>query len=91
MDEESWHVRDSGIPSKELQASFEKEFTQPSGVSIGSEAKPPIRFWKDDVSLIQMVRDMCLFFKAYVNHLSLVLLTGVVAVLACALRGNAAI
>ncbi len=90
LSERSWAAEDTGILSKELQASFVKKLTQPSATS-SSGVKSPIRPWKDDAPLTSIIRILCdvyLFFKAYIHQWSVMVLTGVVAILACALRGN---
>ncbi len=82
---------DIGIPRKELQASFERELTQPGSQGKSSFIPTIHRTWKDAAPLassIGVVYDVYLFFKAYIHQLSILLLTGVVAVLACALRGK---
>lgn len=84
---------DHAIPTKELLASFENELTQPSETwaKRQSSISTSREHWKAESSLISSIRILCdiyLFFKAYIHQLSILLLTGVVAILACALRGS---
>ena len=83
---------DFAIPAKELLASYKKELTQPSEAWSKGQSIIPTSYgpWKADSPLSSSIRVLCdiyLFFSTYIHHLCVLLLTGMVAVLACALRG----
>lgn len=85
-------IVDEAILKSELEVSYQNELTQPTFLQhkTPSDVKEFERTLKSEYtteSLVRTVSVTYLFLKAYLHQLGIVLLTGVIAVLACALRG----
>ena len=94
---------DTAISKAELEASFKNELTQPSRHHLhqqeqlqqelrtgGREERASVKSLEAfPASLFRTISVAYLFLRGYLQQLLVLLLTGVVAVLACSLRGEA--
>lgn len=82
---------DIAILKSELDASYQNELTQPAFLQQRAQVQGRQRPTCAECSLVSFVKTIStsyLFVKAYLHQLGVVVLTGLVAMLACALRGK---